>query len=78
MDFLKSEIARKKKLIEETNLLRENGNNGGNKYFKRGELIKKQVKKKIWIGDFFYNFATFKLENGKFFETVLGGKFKRR
>ena len=45
MDFLKAEIARKKKLMEETKLLKaaDSETSSGSKYFKRGELNRKQV-----------------------------------
>ena len=42
MDFLKAEIERKRKLMEEAKVLKSSGA-AANKYFKRGELLKKQV-----------------------------------
>ena len=44
MDFLKAEIERKRKLMEEAKVLKSSGP-AANKYFKRGELLKKQVRK---------------------------------
>ena len=46
MDFLKAEIERKRKLMEEAKVLKTSASSSGptaNKYFKRGELLKKQV-----------------------------------
>ena len=48
MDFLKAEIERKRKLMEEAKVLKSSGP-AANKYFKRGELIKKQVRKIILV-----------------------------
>ena len=43
MDFLKAEIERKRKLMEEAKVLKTSSGPTANKYFKRGELLKKQV-----------------------------------
>ena len=46
MDFLKAEIERKRKMMEEAKVLKASTSSSGttaNKYFKRGELLKKQV-----------------------------------
>ena len=43
MDFLKAEIERKRKMMEEAKVLKTSSGPTANKYFKRGELLKKQV-----------------------------------